>query len=145
MFIVDCQKKIEGKRVVITQDDLKSRLINSGRIINAKGRTDSLKEILTAIFPLSIIEDLFIVDDAKTKLNINNLQIISEKISSGESTLLYLFCNIISNIRFDSLLLFDEPETHLHPNAITALMSAIYKLLDEFQSYAIIVTHSPLM
>lgn len=138
-------KKVEGKRVVITQDDLKSRLINSGRIINAKGRTDSLKEILTTIFPISVIEDLFIVDDAKTKLNINNLQIISEKISSGESTLLYLFCNIISNIRFDSLLLFDEPETHLHPNAITALMSAIYKLLDEFQSYAIIVTHSPLI
>lgn len=48
-------------------------------------------------------------------------------------------------MRYDTLLLFDEPETHLHPNAITALMSALYKLLEVYQSYAIVVTHSPLV
>lgn len=138
-------KAVHDKKEIITQEDLKSRLINSGKIINGNGRAGSLKEVLKTIFQSSVIIDLFATDESKTKLNINNLPSISEKISSGESTLLYLFCNIISNIRFDSLLLFDEPETHLHPNAITALMSAIYKLLDEFQSYAIIVTHSPLI
>lgn len=65
--------------------------------------------------------------------------------SSGESSLLFIFCNIVANIRYDSLILFDEPETHLHPNAITSLMSSIYQLLDEYQSFAIIVTHSPLI
>ena len=41
--------------------------------------------------------------------------------------------------------MFDEPETHLHPNAITTLISALYKLLEEFESFAIVVTHSPLV
>lgn len=41
--------------------------------------------------------------------------------------------------------MFDEPETHLHPNAITTLISALYKLLEEFESYAIVMTHSPLV
>jgi predicted ATP-binding protein involved in virulence len=52
---------------------------------------------------------------------------------------------IIANIRRDSLLLFDEPETHLHPNAISQLMNVIYELVNKFQSYCIITTHSPLI
>ena len=52
---------------------------------------------------------------------------------------------IVANIRYDALLLFDEPEQHLHPNAVTALMKGIYHLLEKFKSYAIIATHSPLI
>jgi ABC-type transporter Mla maintaining outer membrane lipid asymmetry ATPase subunit MlaF len=46
---------------------------------------------------------------------------------------------------YDSLILYDEPETHLHPNAVTQLMNTIYELVNEFQSYCIIATHSPLV
>ena len=65
--------------------------------------------------------------------------------SSGQNTFLYLFSSVVANIRYDSLLLFDEPETHLHPNTITLLMTAINRLLEQYQSYGIIVTHSPLI
>ena len=51
----------------------------------------------------------------------------------------------MANIRFDTLLLFDEPETHLHPNAISELMVHLNSLLKRYDSYAIIVTHSPLV
>ncbi|KAA4978638.1 ATP-binding protein, partial [Bacteroides fragilis] len=134
-----------GKRTIISPEELQHRLIASGREINNKGRAESLKGILETILPSFIMIGLFLTDGDEIKLDLNKLLSINKTISSGESTLLYLFCSIISNIRFDSLLLFDEPETHLHPNAITELMSAVYKLLDEFQSYAIIVTHSPLI
>lgn len=136
---------VSEKRTIIAPEELQNRLITSGREINNKGRAESLKGILETILPSFIMIELFLTNGDETKLDLNKLLSINKTISSGESTLLYLFCNIISNIRFDSLLLFDEPETHLHPNAITELMSAIYKLLDEFQSYAIIVTHSPLI
>lgn len=43
------------------------------------------------------------------------------------------------------MILFDEPESHLHPNAISILMNVLYKLLDEFNSFAIIATHSPIV
>lgn len=51
----------------------------------------------------------------------------------------------MAHIRYDSIILFDEPETHMHPNAITMLMAALHQLLTEFESYCIIVTHSPLV
>lgn len=65
--------------------------------------------------------------------------------SSGECNLLISFCDILAQIRYDTLLLWDEPETHLHPRAVTLLMNALYELLDSFKSYAIITTHSPLI
>ena len=43
------------------------------------------------------------------------------------------------------MVIYDEPETHLHPNAISQLINAIYELTNEFQSYCIIATHSPLI
>jgi ABC-type cobalamin/Fe3+-siderophores transport system ATPase subunit len=70
---------------------------------------------------------------------------IRKTFSSGQNILIYIITEIISNIRRDSLLLFDEPETHLHPNAIYQLMDMIYELVHEFQSYCIITTHSPLI
>ena len=58
---------------------------------------------------------------------------------------MYVVSEIVANIRFDSLLLFDEPETHLHPNAISQLMNGIAELVSEFESYCIIATHSPII
>lgn len=49
---------------------------------------------------------------------------------------------MLSNIRFNSLLLFDEPEVHLHPNFITKFMDFLYQMLKNFDSFAIICTHS---
>lgn len=67
------------------------------------------------------------------------------KLSSGQSIILYIITSIIAHIRFDSLIIYDEPETHLHPNAIVQLMNTIYDLVNEFQSYCLIATHSPLV
>ena len=65
--------------------------------------------------------------------------------SSGESILFYLLIQLISSIRPSSLLLIDEPETHLHPNAISILIGHIYEILEQFNSFAILATHSPLV
>lgn len=67
------------------------------------------------------------------------------KLSSGESVLLFMLSEIIAEIRFDSLILFDEPETHLHPNAINSLINTLFELVKEFKSFCIIATHSPLI
>lgn len=43
------------------------------------------------------------------------------------------------------MILFDEPETHLHPNAVAHLFNVMNKILKEFNSFAIIATHSPIV
>nr|WP_256441397.1 AAA family ATPase [Acetobacter sp. P5B1] len=45
----------------------------------------------------------------------------------------------------ESLVLFDEPETHLHPNAVANLFVVLTEILDQNASYAIVATHSPLV
>ncbi len=43
------------------------------------------------------------------------------------------------------MVLFDEPETHLHPNAVASLFLVLSKILEEFDSYAVVATHSPVV
>ncbi|MEJ0032431.1 MAG: AAA family ATPase [Bacteroidota bacterium] len=64
-------------------------------------------------------------------------------LSSGQILMLLVVSEILAHIRKESLLLFDEPETHLHPNALSKLVSTICRILDKFDSYAIVATHSP--
>lgn len=79
------------------------------------------------------------------KINTEKIQEIYKKSSSGIKSLLFIIISILANIRTDSLLLIDEPELHLHPNFIALFIYTIYKLLDNYSSYAIITTHSPIV
>lgn len=66
-------------------------------------------------------------------------------LSSGQLVLASTLTGVIAVIEPASLLLYDEPELHLHPNAIAGLMRAIERLLSHFRSYAVIATHSPMI
>lgn len=93
------------------------------------------------------ILQLFIVIDNEGQydVSLDGFTKARKMLSSGQSILLYIITEIVANIRYDSIILYDEPETHLHPNAITELMNTIYELVNTFQSYCIIATHSPLV
>lgn len=103
-------------------------------------------DILQNFLPKDILEHIKfkeIGDD--TIFDINEFEKVKLKLSSGQSIILYMVSEILSNIRLDSLILFDEPETHLHPNAISALMNTLFALVKEFESFCVIATHSPLI
>ena len=63
-------------------------------------------------------------------------------LSTGEVRFMKLLAQACTYIENGSLLLLDEPETHLHPNFITRLMSALERLLADTGSCAIMATHS---
>ena len=66
-------------------------------------------------------------------------------LSSGQRILVLILSEVIAHIVEESVILFDEPEIHLHPEALSALARAFHLLLEEFDSYAIIATHSPIV
>lgn len=68
-----------------------------------------------------------------------------ECFSSGQLQLFMLITFLFSKITYDSLLIIDEPEVHLHPRAIKDLFKLLINLLGLFQSYCIVSTHSPLV
>lgn len=65
--------------------------------------------------------------------------------SSGQSILAYFISATLAYLKAGSLVLFDEPEIHLHPNAVALLMQTLQALLKQFDAYAIIATHSPVV
>lgn len=83
-------------------------------------------------------------DDAFT-INEEELSAFIESLSSGQLQLFLLITFIFKQIMFDSLLVIDEPEVHLHPKAINVLFKLLINLLNQFQSYCIVATHSPLI
>jgi ABC-type transporter Mla maintaining outer membrane lipid asymmetry ATPase subunit MlaF len=63
-------------------------------------------------------------------------------LSSGELAMLRFAAQAAGSIEHGCMLLFDEPETHLHPNFISDFMSILHSILAATKSVAIIVTHS---
>ena len=140
-------KKKHGVKTIITDQELKNGLMDSLRIIRARGinMIVKIRAILSNLFAEEELKMLFSEDDKGPAIRLNQVNELCERLSSGQNALLYQFCNVVAHIRYDSIILFDEPETHMHPNAITMLMAALHQLLTEFESYCIIVTHSPLV
>lgn len=64
------------------------------------------------------------------------------QLSSGETAILRFAAQAVAAIDQGSLLLFDEPETHLHPNYVSDFMEILQGLLERTHSVAIIATHS---
>ena len=64
-------------------------------------------------------------------------------LSSGERTFLNFGVRCAARLTTGSLLVLDEPETHLHPNLISGFMRVLDSLLSETRSIALIATHSP--
>jgi ABC-type branched-subunit amino acid transport system ATPase component len=69
---------------------------------------------------------------------------IYSRLSAGQRIVLNIICDLITNIDRGTLVLFDEPETHLHPQLLATLLSVVNDILVASDSFAVIATHSPI-
>lgn len=67
---------------------------------------------------------------------------IVERFSAGQAMFAFMVIGAIAAIDRESLLVIDEPELYLHPNLIISYLRMLTTLLDLFQSYAVVATHS---
>ncbi|PVV54737.1 AAA family ATPase [Chryseobacterium sp. HMWF035] len=129
----------------ITDKGLVLRFHSSRKKLEEQERMSTWVELLYNFIERDII-DLFIKKKRRNyTFDYTGFSTTRKLLSSGQSILLYIITEIVANIRYDSIILYDEPETHLHPNAISQLINTIYDLVTEFQSYCIVATHSPLI
>lgn len=64
------------------------------------------------------------------------------RLSSGETAMLRFAAQAVASVETGTLFLFDEPETHLHPNYISEFADILHRLLKQTRSVALIATHS---
>jgi predicted ATPase len=65
--------------------------------------------------------------------------------STGHKIVLHVVSFLVAYTEPKSLVLFDEPESHLHPPLLAALMHSVRKILQENDAFAVISTHSPVV
>lgn len=68
-----------------------------------------------------------------------------KNLSTGNKYIFHMLATIIGNIEDDSLILFDEPENHIHPPLLSFLLAAIRRVLHNYNSVVFISTHSPVI
>jgi len=68
-------------------------------------------------------------------------------LSSGHKAVLKIVTELTAHISGSepTLVLIDEPETHLHPPLLAAFLQSVRACLEAFDGYAIIATHSPVV
>ena len=131
-----------NKGGLMEPEQLKARHICNAETINALNRGRSLKKFLGNILPNDMLEGLF-EDDFEFKYDA--YEDYYGKMSSGQTMLTNLIIDITANVRSNCLIMIDEPEVHLHPNAITQIINVVNLVCERFSSCCIMATHSPLV
>ena len=70
---------------------------------------------------------------------------ILKRMSSGHSVVFMTITRLVEKVDERSLVLLDEPESHLHPPLLSAFIRALSDLLISRNAIAIIATHSPVV
>lgn len=83
-----------------------------------------------------------LIDNSLSKDEI--LKIIG-RMSSGHASVLLIITQLVAKVEEKTLVLLDEPESHLHPPLLSAFVRALSNLLDNRNGVAIIATHSPVV
>ncbi|MED0962370.1 AAA family ATPase [Bacillus paramycoides] len=139
-----------------SQEDLKKEFYNSIKSILSKKRYYYLLrmlEILNADYNLSNFNLMDIVkefidtsqgnEDVETCSSL--FSNVFDNLSSGHQIILLSITKIVELLVEKTLILIDEPETHLHPPLLSAFIRAISEIIIAENAVAILATHSPVV
>lgn len=91
---------------------------------------------------LEMISDIHLENEEKFKIESAR---IFRGFSSGHSIILLAMAKIIEGLQEKSVVIIDEPESHLHPPLLSAFIRALSELLQEENAVGIFATHSPVV
>ncbi len=128
----------DGGAQLKSVDQIEDELWEAISSISDDGRRNAFRRSVALLraatdFPLDVIDELFAPEPRRVSIS---------HLSSGQKIVLNVLVSLIAYLEPGSLVLIDEPEVHLHPPLISALMRGIAACLEEFESIAIVATHS---
>ena len=89
----------DGKKEIMGEDTIKDRIVDTCNNMQDKGRIQELMDALTMVIPEKHLCDFLVYDENRKRVfNLDAIRTAYDMLSSGESALLYIFCNIIDNM-----------------------------------------------
>lgn len=67
------------------------------------------------------------------------------KLSSGQATILLYITKLVSSVNRGSLVIFDEPETFMHPPMMKSFIRAVSRVAEQIGAFCLVATHSPVI
>lgn len=134
-----------GGRGFLTPNQMNERFVKATKVLQESHQMNYFGKCLTDVLSGDIADEL--LDDEFEVLRKESFKLFDSnnysRYSSGQLIMILVLAELIAYITEDSLILIDEPETHLHPNSISLFINVINQILRKYESYAIIATHSP--
>ncbi len=135
---------LKDKEGIFDSDRNNKELWNSYReLIKDRGRKNLWYNILNSALDLQNIDVQTDAFDATTLSDF--VAILDDIFSSGQKITFHIFTRLLATLEEGSIILFDEPETHLHPNIVSRILNTLNIILHQYNSYCIIATHSPVI
>lgn len=145
-YKVCCLSQSKKSKQVHDLIDAARKIKSDGRMIYDKSLMYHYSEMVNYYLGTES-KGLFIGSDEENGIEVNEDHVVRlvDILSSGQLQIFLLITHIFANIRMSSLLIIDEPEVHLHPHFIMEFMRMLGLILQQFDSFAVIATHSPLI
>lgn len=134
-----------GSHIVKTLDDLKEEFKNSLKVCLSSLRKSRWQEAIRILNSDPIIEDYKLDELAEDDDPIEKMVNIFEELSSGHRITILSITKLVELVDERTLVLIDEPETHLHPPLLASFIRALSNLLIKRNGVALIATHSPVI
>lgn len=109
-----------------------------------KARLQNAIETLQSDENFSDVGFLEVFQFTSTKMN-KMARELFPTLSSGHAIVLLTITRLVERVEEKTLVLLDEPESHLHPPLLSAFIRALSELLLDRNGVAIIATHSPVV
>jgi predicted ATPase len=142
------QRDTDGKqRPPKSPEQLSKEFVASVRICRLGARSSRWLRALEMLKADPIFNDANISamtdnpDNAGTDAALNAFR----QLSSGHKIVLLTITRLVEVVEERTLVLLDEPEAHLHPPLLSALVRSLSDLMSNRNAVAIIATHSPVV
>jgi predicted ATPase len=140
--------KGDGTFVTKSLTKLKNEFVRSAYKCIIGGKKRRLKAAIKSLEADAIFNDANLTNvleiEQKSEFE-STAGVIFNKLSSGHMIVLLTITRLVETIEEKSLVLIDEPETHLHPPLLSAFVRALSDLLTSKNAVAIVATHSPVV
>lgn len=122
---------------IIDVNELKTMLDDAIDAIEREDREDIFERLCARLLAVDLAKSLTGSKEDRDEVFL--------RLSAGQRFIVALTADILGFIEPQSMVLVDEPETHLHPGLLSTLIAILDEILREYQSFAVIATHSPIL
>ena len=147
-ILLEKQENYHEKNVLLkTIDSLADEVVKVFLYINWCENEDlyhTFREIIndSKIYLPSLYEDL---DRFDSDMPEEKLKEMFMKLSTGTKFFIHALLHLIAYTEENSIVLFDEPENHLHPPFLSFMMKSFRRIIHKNHSVMLIATHSPVI